>query len=166
MQLTPATPTPCLIEVFNRSIPGVVKLSYWVSATKITPDSPNPDPLSIIAWDQPFFVHAKVEFEGAVRHHLCGKICLDLDIDTCGPAPDYEFPEVLIDLDPCGTGVYVGTIEIKPNTLKPKDDGGKCGRMYRLCLTIGSRDACGNPGLIWGHCDEVSIVVHPPVPHN
>lgn len=41
----------------------------------------------------------------------------------------------------------------------------RCGRVYRLCVTVGSHDPCGGPGLIWGHCDSVEIAVHPPVPN-
>ena len=160
----PTTATPCTIEVFNRSVPGQVKIWYWVSETDVTTDQPNPDPVSIIAWDQPFNVHYKIQLTDALRRHFCGKLCVDVDIDTCGPSPDYEFDELEFVLDPCGSGIYEGKFVIPANTLKPKEGKARCGRVYRLCITVGSHDACGKPGLIWGHCDEVTIAVHPPVP--
>ena len=161
----PTTAKPCEIEIYKRSVPGQVKIWYWVSESDVTLDQPAPDPTSIIAWDQPFNVHYRIELADAVRRHFCGSLCLDVDIDTCGPAPDLAFEEIEFPLDPCGTGVYTGKFVIPANTLKPKDSGGRCGRVYRLCITVGSKDACGAPGLIWGHCDEVTLTVHPPVPN-
>ncbi len=69
-------------------------------------------------------------------------------------------------LDPCGHGWYCVVFELPAGTfVPPANYPARCGRVYRLCITVGSRDACGNPGLIWGTCPSIEIAVHPPVPN-
>jgi hypothetical protein len=157
---------PCSVEIFKRGIPGDVKIYYWVAEQRPTPDKPYPDPVDIISWDETYYVIVYIVIADAVRRHLCGSLCVDIDVDTCGPAPDLQFDEKDVPLDPCGDGKYQIFFELPPNTFKPPDNyPGRCGRVYRLCVTVGSHDACGGPGLIWGHCDSVEIAVHPPVPN-
>ena len=62
-----------------------------------------------------------------VRRHLCGKLCVDIDVDTCGPAPDLQFPEKEVQLNPCGDGVYpivfplpAGTFTDTSKPLRPR----------------------------------------------
>jgi hypothetical protein len=158
---TATMPKPCSVEIFRRSIPGNMTITYYVRELP-SAEVPNPNPLDIIAWDQEYQVVVKIEMPDPVRRHLCGSLCVDIDVDTCGPAPDLQFPEKKIDLNPCGDGVYVVVFSLPANTFR--DDSNRCGRVYRLCVTVGSHDICGGPGLIWGHCDSVEIAVHPPVP--
>jgi hypothetical protein len=165
-ELAPRLREPCTVEIFQRAIPGDVRIWYYVSEQRPTADAPYPDPVSIISWDQTYFVIVHIRLGDAVRRHLCGKLCVDIDVDTCGPAPDLQFPERDIDLDPCGRGSYVVEFELPPNTFAPPENyPARCGRVYRICVTVGSKDACGNPGLIWGVCEAVDIAVHPPVPN-
>jgi hypothetical protein len=163
---TERLPKPCSVEVFRRTIPGDIKVWYYVREVP-TADRPNPDPLDIIAWDQQFEIVVIIQMPDGVRRHLCGKLCVDIDVDTCGPAPDVGFPQKEVDLTPCkGDGRYVIVFPIAPNTLVPQaGEQDRCGRVYRICVTVGSHDICGGPGLIWGHCDSVEIAVHPPVPN-
>ena len=164
-ELTSRMGEPCSVEIFRRGIPGDVKIWYNVAESRPTPDVPYPDPVEIIAWDQTYYVNVHVRLKGDVRRHLCGKLCVDIDVDTCGRAPDLEFEEEEVELDPCGDGNYVIVFELPPYTFQPPEDHpARCGRVYRLCVTVGSQDACGKPGLIWGHCDSIEIAVHPPVP--
>jgi len=160
----PALPTPCSIEIFRRSIPGDMTIVYYVRELP-TADVPDPDPLDIIAWDHEFQIYVVITMPDPVRRHLCGSLCVDVDVDTCGPSPDLKFPEEDVPLDPCGDGVYAITFPLAANTFKPKpeDDPNRCGRVYRVCVTVGSHDQCGGPGLIWGHCDTFELTVHPPV---
>ncbi|MFN0092063.1 MAG: hypothetical protein ACKVWR_17615 [Acidimicrobiales bacterium] len=156
-------PEPCTVEVYRRDIPGDIDIWYYVAESP-TQDSPNPNPVSMISWDQTYYVHVIVRLRDAVRRHLCGSLCLDLDVDTCGPAPDLQFEEQHVDLDPCGSGWYALTFKLDQGTFAPPAGfAARCGRVYRLCITVGSKDACGNPGLIWGHCRTVELAVHPPV---
>lgn len=159
----PADRTPCSVEVFRRNIPGDILIWYYVRELP-NPDVPYPDPLDIIAWDQEYQVIVVVRMPDRVRRHLCGTLCVDIDVDTCGPAPDLQFPEKEVRLDPCGRGLYEIVFPLPPNTFA--DPENRCGRVYRLCVTVGSHDLCDppGPGLIWGHCDSVEIAVHPPVP--
>jgi len=82
-------------------------------------------------------------------------------VDTCGPAPDLQFDEKTIELDPCGDGRYRVYFELPAGTFT--QDRPRCGRVYRICVTVGSHDLCRRPGLIWAHCDSLEIAVHPPV---
>lgn len=165
----PVVPTPpdsaasCSIELYKRTVPGRVRISYWVAESDQSPE-PAPNPVDIISWDQTYYLYVMIRLADPIRRHLCGKLCVDVDIDTCGPAPDIDFPEKSVDLDPCGPGVYVVRFELPPDTFRPVPPyDARCGRVYRLCLTVGSRDACDHPGLIWGHCSALELAVHPPV---
>jgi hypothetical protein len=163
-ELTARMPEPCTVEIFRRGIPGGVKIYYWLAESHPTPDVPYPDPIDIIGADETLYVIVYVLLEDPVRRHLCGTLCVDVDIDTCGPAPDKEFPEQEIELDPCGNGYYFIYFELPPGTFEPT---ARCGRVYRICVTVGSHDLCEppGPGLIWGHCDSEEITVHPPIPN-
>jgi len=165
--VAPTYPTPCSIEIFRRSVPGNVVINYYVSESRPTPDTPYPDPVDIIAWDEAYYIVVVITLEDPVRRLFCGYLCVDVDVDTCGPAPDLQFPEKSVLLDPCGTGTYPVYFELPANTFAPPVGyPNRCGRIYRICITVGSFDLCTppNPGLIWGHCDSVEIAVHPPVP--
>ena len=162
---TEAYPGHCSVEIFRRRLPGNVVIDYWVAETRPTDDFPYPDPVDIISWDQTYFVVVDITLEDPVRRHFCGSLCVDIDVDTCGPAPDLQFDEQTVLLDPCGDGKYRVYFELPPGTFT--QDRPRCGRVYRICVTIGSHDLCvpPNPGLIWGHCDSLEIAVHPPVPN-
>jgi len=164
---TQGSPAKCSIEVFRRGpIPGTIDISYYVRELP-TGDIPSPDPLDIIAWDQEYQVVVDVVLSSAVRRHFCARLCVDLDVDTCGPSPDLEFPERYVDIDPAAnpSGVYQIVFPLPPNTFLPDPKyQQRCGRVYRLCITVGSTDKQGAPGLIWAHCAELDIMVHPPVP--
>jgi len=158
-------PGHCSVEIFRRNVPGNVLIDYWVAETHPTPDIPDPDPVDIIDWNQTYYVIVDITLQDAVRRHFCGTLCVDIDVDTCGPAPDLQFPEQEVLLDPCGNGRYRVYFELPRGTFT--QDRPRCGRVYRICVTIGSHDLCTppNPGLIWGHCDSLEIAVHPPVPN-
>ena len=166
---TKTDPGHCSVEIFRRRIPGNVVIDYWVTATRPTNDVPRPDPLDIIAWNETYYVVVDIALPDSVRRHFCGTLCVDIDVDTCGPAPDLPgFEEKTIPLDPCSEdGRYCVWFELPAGTFAPPDGyPNRCGRVYRICVTIGSHDLCDppNPGLIWGHCDSLEIAVHPPVP--
>ena len=162
---TETYPGHCSVEIFRRRLPGNVVIDYWVAERRPTHDFPYPDPLDIISWDQAYFVIVDITLEDPVRRHFCGSLCVDIDVDTCGPAPDLQFEEQTVLLDPCGDGKYRMYFELPPGTFT--QDRPRCGRVYRICVTVGSHDLCvpPNPGLIWGHCDSLEIAVHPPVPN-
>ena len=103
---TEAYPGHCSVEIFRRRLPGNVVIDYWVAETRPTPDFPYPDPVDIISWDQTYFVVVDITLEDPVRRHFCGSLCVDIDVDTCGPAPDLQFDEQTVLLDPCGDGKY------------------------------------------------------------
>lgn len=162
---TETYPGQCSVEIFRRGVPGNVLINYWVAETRPTADVPYPDPVDIISWDQAYFVIVDIALEDPVRRHFCGTLCVDIDVDTCGPSPDIQFDEQIVLLDPCGEGRYRVYFELPAGTFT--QDRPRCGRVYRICVTIGSHDLCvpPGPGLIWGHCDSLEIAVHPPVPN-
>ncbi len=163
--MPPDSSTPCSIEVFRKNVPGNIKINYYVTETKPIDGAPDPDPTDIISWDQAVYVIVDIDLEDPIRRLLCGKLCVDIDIDTCGPAPDIGFDEKVVELDPCGTGHYRIEFELPAGTFTPDARyPNRCGRVYRICVTVGSEDACGEAGLIWGHCDSFELAVHRPVP--
>lgn len=160
----PDSSTPCTIELFPQTVPGKIAISYYVSETKPTDAQPYPDPTNIISWDQTVYVIVDIDLLDQVRRFLCGRLCIDVDVDTCGPAPDKQFAEKYVDLVPEGPGHYTLWIELPAGTFKPPDDyPARCGRVYRVCVTVGSSDLAGNPGLIWGTCADFELAVHDPV---
>jgi hypothetical protein len=152
---------PCSVEIFRRGVPGDVKIWYWVAERRANDDVPYPDPVDIIDWNERYFIIVYVVLSDQVRRHFCGSLCVDIDVDTCGPAPDIQFNEQDVVLDPCGDGRYLIVFELPPGTFT--QDRPRCGRVYKICVTVGSKDPCGNAGLIWGHCDSLEVAVHPPV---
>jgi len=163
-----ARPGHCSVEIFRRTIPGRILVDYFVAeGAPGGGPAPDPNPVDIISWDQEYVVYVDITLEDSVRRHFCGSLCVDLDVDTCGPAPDLQFEEKTVELDPCGPGTYRLAFRLPANTFRPPPGyPNRCGRVYRICVTIGSHDSCGKPGLIWGHCDSLEIAVHPPVPVN
>jgi len=161
---TQVNPAKCSMEVYRRNVPRTVDVSYHVRELP-TADVPNPDPLDVIAWNQEYQVVVDITLADAVRRHFCARLCVDLDVDTCGPSPDLEFPEEYIDISPTDAdGKYQVVFRLRPDTFKPDERyQQRCGRVYRLCITVGSTDLNGNPGLLWAHCAALDIMVHPPV---
>ena len=99
-----------------------MKIWYWVAESHPTADVPYPDPVDIISWDETYYVIVYITLSDAVRRHLCGKLCVDIDVDTCGPAPDLQFPEQDVHLDPCGNGVYYVQFTLPAGTFAPPRD--------------------------------------------
>ena len=158
-------PGHCTVEIFHRTVPGNATIDYWVTATRPTNDVPDPDPLDIIAWDETYYVVVDITLEDLVRRHFCGELCVDIDVDTCGPAPDLQFDEKSVNLDPCGSGKYRVYFELPPNTFAPPANyPNRCGRIYRICVTIGNADTgvnfIINDGVATGARHDVGSYVH------
>ena len=79
-ELAPRVPEACSVEIFRRGVPGDVKIWYWVSESHPTSDVPYPDPVDIISWDETYYVIVCITLSDAVRRHLCGKLCVDIDV--------------------------------------------------------------------------------------
>ncbi len=153
-------PGYCSMAIYKRSLPGTVDIRYWVSESKEI-EEPEPNAIDIITSNQTYYVHVDVELPSPERKQYCGSLCVDVDVDTCGPAPDREFDHLTLPLDPCGDGTYHFCFPLPPGTWDDAGFPNRCGRVYRICVTVGSLNACGEPGLIWGHCDSLEIAVHP-----
>lgn len=152
----------CTVEQYQHVSGLVVDIDYWVAQSAPTPDVPSPDPLDVFPWDQDVWVIADVTLSGPGVAHFCGSLCIDVDVDTCGPAADMQFEEQSVEID--GSGFHRVAINLPAGTFAPPADfPARCGRVYRICVTVGSLDQKGRPGLIWAHCDSLEIAVHPPV---
>lgn len=114
------------------------------------------EPIPMVHVDKPFTVRVTVTLRGRIRHYLCGSICVELGFESTGSGCEFNIHQDK-DLVPCGDGVYVFSIVIPANTLEP----GHCGRLYDVGVTLGSFDACGHPGFIFGTCGDFDITALP-----
>jgi hypothetical protein len=120
----------------------------------------SPEPITIIPTDQWWYVDVELWVAGQLRHHLCGKWCLCLYLESIGPAPEIGIPDSCqeIEMDPCGDGYYKFTFRVPPGTV----EADRCGTVYIPTVTLGSLDRCGNAGHIFGHCRLPDLMFHPP----
>jgi len=120
-------------------------------------------PVGFINSNQELQVTVTVELEGNILNYLCGTtMCVCLAFEACGCAPSGDIPSKCIVLTgeygPCETQRWVFVIDVPPGTFRP----GECGREYRLCITLGSKDCCGKVGFVYGSCDAYKLTVVPP----
>jgi hypothetical protein len=121
-------------------------------------------PLTIIHEDQDFAVKVRVKLSGTILHWLCGKLGVNVGFESCGDGFEGDLYDER-DLVPCGNGEYEFLVKVPGGTLK----GGRYGKKYALCITLGSLDQCGHAGIVFGHCHDFSVAIvkkveHPPVP--
>jgi hypothetical protein len=115
-------------------------------------------PIPMVHVDKAFRVQVTVTLKGDVLRYLCGSLCVELGFESLGSGNE---PDLYDDknLDPCGSGIYVFNIVVPPNTLS----AGHCGKVYDVGVTLGSTDACGKSGFIFGTCGDFDLSVMPAV---
>ena len=125
------------------------------------------DAKTIIACDEEWYVKVKWHIWGKLHHHLCGKYCVCVYLESIGPGKDYSLdcdgngqPCMYILMNPCGDGYYEARCTIPANTI----DCGDCGQLYEVAVTLTSFDACGNPGHIAAYCKGPTLMFYEP-PH-
>jgi hypothetical protein len=125
---------------------------------------PELPPTSIISENQELLVKVKWCVQGDLRRHLCGRWCVKVAWESCGPGEESESGPIHVDFDPClpDDKCYEAEFRFPPRTLK----AGDCGAVYTLCVTLSSEtEECAGTryaGLIFGFCDDVArIMVRP-----
>lgn len=118
-------------------------------------------PTSIIGTDQDWKVVVKWSIHGRLQSHLCGKWAVGLSLESLGKAAEYDFGPAYVAMDPCGTGEYSHTFEIKAGEIAADEDG----TLFELGVTLTARDACGKPSHIAAYCKDVSLMFFQQAPH-
>lgn len=148
----------CKLEVR----PEIWDLSGEMYATFSVEGSP-PMPTGFMNSNQTLQVVVTVELQGNILNYLCDTcMCVCLAFEACGCAPVerdlYKCIKLIGDQSPCHTHRWVFVIDVPPGTFNP----GRCGREYKLCITLGSKDCCEKVGFVYGSCDAYKITVVPP----
>jgi hypothetical protein len=120
-------------------------------------------PTGFMNSNQELQVTVTVELEGNILNYLCEtRMCVCLAFEACGCAPvERDLYKCIVLTDgqsPCRTHRWEFVIDVPPGTFNP----GRCGREYKLCITLGSQDCCGKVGFVYGSCDAYKITVVPP----
>jgi len=149
--------TQCILE----PRPHIWDLGGTMTATFADKSNPG-EPVGFINSNQVLEVTVTVNLTGNVLNYLCDTsmcVCLAFEACGCGPSGDFcEWIELTGDNSPCRTHEWKFVIDVPPGKFNP----GECGREYRLCITLGSRDCCGKVGFVYGSCDAYTITVVPP----
>jgi hypothetical protein len=154
--------TPCVLEPRRE----IWDLRGEMTATFADESNPS-EPVGFITSNQTLLVTVTVTLKGRIRYYLCNTtLCVNLAFEACGQGALGDCCKHIVldgDNSPCQTDKWVFDFEIKPGTLTT----GECGREYTLCITLGSKDCCGQVGFIFGSCHDYTITVSPggPVVH-
>jgi len=90
-------------------------------------------PTRIIDANLPWKVVVYWQLSGALRPMICGKWCVRLFLESLGAdGLDREFSRPLIDLNPCGNGLYYTEFLINGNEIKVEE----CGTPFQPVVTI------------------------------
>jgi hypothetical protein len=148
----------CTLEVR----PEIWDLRGEMWATFSVEGSP-PMPSGFMNSNQTLQVVVTVALQGNILNYLCEtKMCVCLAFEACGCAPVekdlYKCICLTGDQSPCRRKQWEFVIDVPPGTFDP----GRCGREYKLCITLGSKDCCGKVGFVYGSCDAYKITVVPP----
>jgi len=150
----------CKLEVR----PEIWDLSGEMYATFSVEGNP-PMPTGFMNSNQTLQVVVTVELQGNILNYLCETcMCVCLAFEACGCAPVesdlYKCIKLTGDQSPCQKKPprWEFVIDVPSGTFNP----GRCGREYKLCITLGSKDCCGKVGFVYGSCDAYKITVVPP----
>lgn len=149
---------PCTLEID----PKIWDLGGTMTATFADPSDPD-EPIGFLDADHALQVTVTVSLTGKILNYLCNtRLCVCLAFEACG-CPSYgdfcEWIELTGPNSPCNTNVFTFVFNVPANTFNP----GECGRQYTLCITLGSKDCCGQVGFIFGSCAAYTIDVTPAV---
>lgn len=157
----------CTVEIYSASAPGAVDVSYYLRRKAIPTVNPDPDPITIISWNEDYEVVVDVAFKDRAAESYCGSLCVAVDIDSCGITPDSQLPQEILELDPAGNTTnfaYQVVVQVPGTVFQPKEGWPeRCVRSFTLCVSVGSLTTKGNPGGLWAQCDPLQVLVHPPV---
>ena len=117
------------------------------------------DPTTIIDCDEDWHVVVRWHLHGALVHHLCGEFCVNVFLESIGPAKEYKLHGGRVKMEPCGDGEYELVIPVPAGTVGCDDDN-ECGLLYIIAVTLTSVDPCGNPGHIAAYCKGPTLMFH------
>lgn len=154
--------TECTIDLHqpHLNIGGTITTQFY-NAT-----NPN-EPVGVVHEGQDLVVKVTVVLTGKFLHYLCDtQLCVCLAYESCGSGPEGECCKTITlkgDHDPCKTNIFCFEFHLPKGTLI----AGECGKQYDICITVSSKDCCGNVGFIFGTCKDFHITVLPAlIPYN
>lgn len=128
-------PNECIIDVH----PNIFDLTGKLTVDFYNETNPT-EPITFVHEDQVLVVKVNVELGGRILNYLCNtSLCVCLAFESCGSGPEGEICEWQM-LDPCNTNVYCFEFRLPAGHLT----AGECGKTYDICITLGSKDCCGN----------------------
>jgi hypothetical protein len=139
----------CAIEI---APPGTLSLKLSASCHEDSATGPEAE---VVAESQTFYVVVKWKTLGTLRRHICGRWCLKVAWESCGPGSEAAIHRY-IDIDPCKDDYE------EPFAIQGGDLGaGDCGTIYCLCVTLSSASECpdGDVGLLFGSCKDVCCIM-------
>ncbi len=120
---------------------------------------PTGEPCHVVHENQEFKVKVKVTLTGRILNYLCNtSICVCVAFESCGSGPEFEICDWKT-VNPCQPGG--DTYDFEFTVPASRLGSGECGRQYKLCITLGSKDCCGKVGFIFGTCHDIGLTVLP-----
>lgn len=116
------------------------------------------DPTSIIASNQDWYIDVEWDVVGGLVHHLCGKWCLTISIESIGPGAEVELSRHIVDFNPCQEEPE--PYRYRCNVPAGEVKAGDCGTLYLVAVMLTSLDACGNPGHFAAYCKDLCLMFY------
>jgi len=134
-------------------------------------DHDGSSPAKIIDCNEGGTIEVEWAINGPLSTHLCGSWCVCVYLESIGPAKEFELPDkcASYEMTPCVDGElrkepYKHTVKIP--SLDDCDDIGNCGTIYRVGVTLVSKDCAGNPGHISAFCEGPTLMFYPGTSHS
>lgn len=146
----------CVIEV----PPSITtQLNATITATLL--EVPAFEPSNIINHDQEYVVRVCMELGSSIKRILCGEWCVNLGVESCGPAKEFRLSQVIL-MDNCNDAPDCVEFRIRGRDFENADSN-HCGDLFQFCVTVIARDACANshkPIGIAGFCKLGPVMVY------
>ena len=133
-----------------------------------TVDHDGTSPAKVIDCNEGGTINVEWAINGPLSTHLCGSWCVCVFLESIGPAKEFgplKDACETYEMTPCVDGKlrkepYKHTVRISPF-----DCGEGCGTIYRVGVTLVSKDCAGNPGHIGAFCEGPTLMFYPGTDH-
>ncbi len=146
----------CVVEVppsFIEQLQATMEVTFY--------EVPSHTPVTIIDCNQKYVIEVCMTLTAVFRSLYCGKWCINISVENCGPAADFYLGPKYIEMTPCprpGDRDCV-TFELPGSIFKT--DVETCGQVIHLCITAMALDSCKPPKPIGicGYCEVGPLMV-------
>lgn len=116
-------------------------------------------PTNIINHNQSYQLKVCLELSAAFKKIFCGKWCINVAVERCGPGPDFMRTKT-IDMDNCNPQEDCVTFTINGRDFETANSN-HCGEVFHFCITAVALDPCeGAPIGIAGFCKLGPVMVY------